>query len=423
MLSRLFLPLPAAFGARSDGKVVWGGLLTAVPSDSSVLPLSLRREFSSVSSTPAADEAPLQGIGAMMSLDSLVVLAFLTLADSRQQEYRVAHPTGEIVYVYRGQVILGGTVIVFSPLTGSALTSSPIQKVQPWQKPEQRASEEELHAQTLVALREFARLARERARSIESRTRSASVRVRVLGAPVLEAGKSDGARVGTVVDVIDSRANKATQCMVSTVEEDHSEMDCPASVTSGSEGRFVRASGVGVERYQIRKVSITSGKARETLDTAIAADESMLAFSAADSLAAHGLTVLPPADATGQMLMDRALHEFMAAHALAEAEFEKLTLKFPPAEAQIDIVVDGYNSQLLRGGPVKRVRASKAWARASDNLGRSAEGIGVYQAEEITDWQENIAPTADARQAIMLAVQCATDRLIGKESQHCWPDR
>lgn len=415
--------VPTALGASSDSKAVWGGVLSAIAWDSPILPLSVLRdgEFSSVLWSSPHEDNTSQGISALMNLESVVALALLTFADGREQEFRVPLSSGDVAEVFSKEIILGGTVVVFSPLTGSVLATSPILGAR-WLRLPQRPSAERLRAETLQALQAFVRLVRERGRIIQSRTRSTSVRVPVLGMPILEAGQSDGVRVGTAIDVVDSRAKRATQCLAAKVEDENAEMDCPESVTNGSKGTFVRAAGVGVERYQVRSASISSARARETLGTTVVADQSTIAFAASDTLAAHGLTVLPPADATGQRLVDHAVQEFMASHAIAQGEFEKLVLKFPPAEIQIDIVVDGYNSQMVREGTVKRVRAHKAWAKATDSLGRSADGVGVELVEEVTDWERDIALTADAMQAITAAVKCATDRLIGKESQQCTPE-
>ena len=62
------------------------------------------------------------------------------------------------------------------------------------------------------------------------------------------------------------------------------------------------------------------------------------------TFAAAGVTVLPPGGTEGQRLTEDGIRQFASNYGVSDAELQRFSLKFPPAEVQVDVVVDGYNS-------------------------------------------------------------------------------
>ncbi|MBI4518045.1 MAG: hypothetical protein HY699_19755 [Deltaproteobacteria bacterium] len=406
-------------GAGERPSTVWGDVLLATP-PTHLLPRALETEKALTAAfAPAANGRDRHDArGALLNADSVVLISVITLANDRAESFQVPLTTGHTVRIHVAQIILGGTVIAFSPLSRSVLTSVPLLGARVLRLRE-RPAFERLHDEAMKAGMEFARLAQARGQAIGARARSASVRRRTFGALQLEAGRKDGVMPGMMVSVVNAAADTGIECTVQAVGADTAELNCPTSPGDDTVGVFLRSVGVGTERYQVSTASITSAKARAVLGDAVAADEAMAAFAAADALAATGLTVLPPGGEEGERLTQQGIRQFAAAHGIADAELQRFSLNFPPAEVQVAVVVDGYNTQIVGGSPIKRIRAHKAWATITDSRGRRAEGVGVERIEEIEGWQDNAPQAADARQAIRKAVACATSRLLGGEAEEC----
>ena len=127
---------------------------------------------------------------------------------------------------------------------------------------------------------------------------------------------------------------------------------------------------------------------------------------------------MPPGGRDGERVTEKGIRDYASEHGLTDAELEKFSLKFPSPEVQLDVVVDGYNSAIVPG-TVKRSRIHKAWVTVTDNRGHSVRGIGVDVVDEVDGWQEAVPQAADAREAIVNAVRCATGRLLGEEGREC----
>jgi hypothetical protein len=355
---------------------------------------------------------------ALMNFSQVVVVGVLTLADSRRSDLHIPLTSGETVDLHLVEIVLGGTVIAFSPLTRTVLTSSPLLGVRRLNLKEE-PSPARLADEVAKATTDFGRRAQERARRIFSRTVAAAVDKGAFGGAVLSAGRADGVLPGTVVSVVGSSAGGGVDCVAKDVRQHDAHLDCAGNVPSDATGTYLRPAGENTSRYQVVDATITSPKAIELLHVSIASDEAMVAFALSDALAAEGLTVLPPKSAEGERLQNDALRRFAAHHGLTESELETFSLKFPPAEVQLSVVVDGYNTAVVKQSRVERIRAHKAWVKVSDSAGKVAEGVGVLLVNEIPDWQEDAPHSADARLAIRRAVRCAAERFLGEEDKAC----
>lgn len=127
LLSTFCTLAPCVAAHAGDGNLLWGDLVISTGKDS-LLPGSpeteeiLTRLFAQDRRSDISGSAR----AALMTLNQLVVLSAVTLADGRSSELHVPLTTGEQVDVYLEDIVLGGTVIAFSPLTRSVLTSLPI---------------------------------------------------------------------------------------------------------------------------------------------------------------------------------------------------------------------------------------------------------------------------------------------------------
>jgi hypothetical protein len=173
-----------------------------------------------------------------------------------------------------------------------------------------------------------------------------------------------------------------------------------------------------VQRYQIVGSEITSEKAGELLGNSLEDDSVLMAFRASDELAARGLTVIPVRGSAGDRVARQGVRDFMAEYAVTDSEIAEFSPKFPPAEVQLELLVDGYNTSSVERG-VRRARIHKAWITLRDNRGRKVEGIGVEVVDEVADWQREQVRRADARQAMLNAVGCAVAIYLGEESKLC----
>lgn len=399
---------------------IWGDVLLATP-EGAILPRSLKgnREITKAF-IPTDGGASAMGDtrGALMKFDGVVLIAIVTLADNREEAYHVPRTTGEAINIYNDQLILGGTVVALQPLTRTVLTTAPILGVRRLLL-QTRPSEERVRDEAMHAASAFAHIAQQRGEMIGTLSRHATIRHRAFGAPILDAGSSDGVRPGLQVPAVDRDKATGVVCEVRRVNEHDSELECSGQPSDHAVGHFLRSDGRDVVKYQVLLSAITSPKARAVLARSLAADEVMVAFAASDKLAARGLTVLPPGGQEGQALIERAILEFEAGHGVADDLLKKFSLGFPSPEVQVDVLVDGYNTAVVHDTGVKRRRIHKAWATVNDNHGHSGQGIGVAVVDEIEDWQEEAPQTADAREAIINAVKCATGRLVGEEANEC----
>jgi len=398
---------------------MWGDVLLATP-EGAILPRSLRgnREITSAFIPPdAGGRAMGDARGALMNFDGVVLIAIVTLADHREEAYHVPRTTGDDIDIYNEQVILGGTVVALQPLTQTVLTTAPILGVRRLLL-QARPSEARVRDEAMHAASAFAHVAQQRGETIGTRSRQAAIRRRTFGAPLLDAGRSDGVQPGLQIPAVDRDTATGVLCAVRRVNEHDSELECSGPPSDHAVGRYLRSDGRDVAKYQVLSAAITSPKAQAVLAQSLAADEVMVAFAASDQLAARGCTVLPPGGQEGLAVLERAILEFEAAHGVADSLLKTFSLGLSP-DHQVTVLVDGYNTAVVHGAGVKRRRIHKAWATVTDDHGHGGQGIGVAVVDEIEDWQEEAPQTADAREAIINAVKCATGRLVGEESKEC----
>lgn len=405
----------------SSQPIVWGGMLVSTGDDSILtvteeLQSTLNGRF--VEAGAAAHMGEADARDALLRGDAVVLLGVITLVDRREERFHVPlSSAGETLDLYYGQLIVGGTVVAFLPITGTVLETEPVFGVRHLRL-RSPPSEERLRQETVQAASAFAGAAGVRARMLGDRTEEAAVRKPLIGSPYIEASAANGLRPG--VAVLTKGASGATiHCVVSKLGKGRSTLACPEDPRGNASGSFLRSTGVGARRHQVDGVSITSEKGRKFLDGSVDACEEMLAFAASDELAGLGRTVLPPSGGQGLRLIDRALYDFSFRYGLADSEVEKYTVRFPPPEVQVKVVLDGYNSKVVLETGVIRVRAHKAWAQVSDRKGRQGKGIGVERVDEIEGWQEVAPQAADARQAMIRAVRCAVRAYVGESGEEC----
>ncbi len=411
--------LLATVASAQDAPAIWTDLQLATAPDS-ILPRApaIEEEINRAyrPAHPATESRA--GRSALLQFDGVVLVTVITLADMREESFRVPREGGGAMDIYHGQIMVGGTVLAFSPLARTVLTTAPLLGVRKLLL-EERPSDERVRAEALAAATAFAGVARARGEALGGRARRAAIRRPVLGGPVLQAGSDDGVRPGLVVAAVDGEGTSGVSCTVAKVEPHEATLDCPQRVPERAVGHFLRSFGADVERYQVETAAITSDKARALFSESLAQEQVAIAFAASDQLAAKGFTVLPPGGADGEKSAMVAVREFVARHGLSERELEKFSIRFPPPEAQLQVVVDGYNTSVVRDGAVNLHRIHKAWATVSDGRGHKAEGVASLVVDEIKDWQEEGLQRADARQAVLDAVRCAIGRLVGAEGGTC----
>jgi hypothetical protein len=398
---------------------IWADVQLATAADS-ILPRTAEVEAAIARAMRPVEPSADRGAGrsALLHFDGVVLVTVVTMVDLREETFHVPRGAGDTTDIYHGQVIVAGTVLAFSPLARTVLTTAPLLGVRKLLF-ERRPPEERLRAEALRAAAAFVDAARRRGEALGGRARRAAIRRSLLGGAVLQAGSDDGVRPGLVVAAVDPSAASGVSCTVKNVERREASLDCPERLPAAALGHYLRSVGTDVERYQVGAAAITSAKARALFATSLEQEQVAIAFAASDDLAERGLTVLPPGGEEGERSATLAVQEFMARHGVSLREMEKFSLRFPPPETRIEVVVDGYNTSVVRDGAVNDQRIHKAWATVRDGRGRSAEGVASLVVEEIRAWQDEGLQRADAREAVLKAVRCAAGRLVGQPGEEC----
>lgn len=348
----------------------------------------------------------------LLRRDTVVMLAILERAGEDVEDLAVRLENRTINERIE-QMQFAGSVIAFVPLTSTILASSPVLFTPPpWAGRPESFDAERKRQRIQGHLQSFGAVAKTRADAMGGRVQIAPVSGGVTGYSIA-AGREKGIAPGTVVSVTADESPEGAECIVKSADDDSAALSCAVAPKLPATGMFLRSTGEGSARYQVRSVAITSKKATELLGTRLSDEQALLAFAASDALSAAGLAVAPPAGGSGERLAATGISRFRTHYGISGSQMDTYTAKFTAPEVQIAVVVDGYNSTMVED--VSR-QVHKAWATVGDGEKR-AEGTAVRTNPEA--WVVNETDTVSVRAVMQSAVRCAVSRYLGRTSEDC----